>query len=140
MLCPADLRNLANEAALLAGRDENEVRAKDSLDALEKIVLGPERPLLLSPTNRERIAYHNIGHAILGLVVRGADAVHRLTIVPRRQVLGVTSDRYDCNADFGPSGSLRFHPELETKSVLSRFFDLQPARTGTLTIVPCSSR
>ena len=45
------------------------MRQKDFLDALEKIVLGPERPLLISPDQRERIAYHEGGHAILGLVV-----------------------------------------------------------------------
>ncbi|HEX2199022.1 MAG TPA: ATP-dependent zinc metalloprotease FtsH [Burkholderiales bacterium] len=97
----ADLKNLANEAALLAARrDESEVRQQDFLDALEKIVLGPERPLLLSREDRERIAYHESGHAILGLVVPGADPVHRVSIVPRGQALGVTyqrpeSDRYN---------------------------------------------
>src|SRR5207237_1940748 len=73
----ADLRNLVNEAALLAARrGQNQVREKDFLDSLEKIVLGPERPLLLSPADKERIAYHEGGHAILGLVVPGADPVH----------------------------------------------------------------
>jgi len=97
----ADLKNLANEAALLAARrDQQEVRQKDFLDALEKIVLGPERPLLLSREDRERIAYHESGHAILGLVVPGADPVNRVTIVPRGQALGVTyqrpqTDRYN---------------------------------------------
>ncbi len=97
----ADLKNLANETALLAARrDQKEVRQKDFLDALEKIVLGPERPLLLSREDRERIAYHESGHAILGLVVAGADPVHRVTIVPRGQALGVTyqrpqTDRYN---------------------------------------------
>jgi cell division protease FtsH len=76
------------------------VRQKDFLDALEKIVLGPERPILLSRDDRERIAYHESGHAILGLVVPGADPVHRVTIVPRGQALGVTyqrpqTDRYN---------------------------------------------
>jgi cell division protease FtsH len=97
----ADLKNLVNEAALLAARrDAGAVRHKDFLDALEKIVLGPERPLLLSAEDRERIAYHESGHAILGLVVPGADPVHRVTIVPRGQALGVTyqrpqTDRYN---------------------------------------------
>jgi cell division protease FtsH len=97
----ADLKNLANEAALLAARrDQKDVRQSDFLDALEKIVLGPERPLLLSNDDRERIAYHESGHAILGLVVPGADPVHRVTIVPRGQALGVTvqrpqTDRYN---------------------------------------------
>jgi len=100
-LSGADLKNLVNEAALLAARrEQNEVRQKDFLDALEKIVLGPERPLLLSREDRERIAYHESGHAILGLVVPGADPVHRVSIVPRGQALGVTyqrpqTDRYN---------------------------------------------
>ncbi len=97
----ADMKNLVNEAALLAARrEENEVHQKDFLDALEKIVLGPERPLLLTTEDRERIAYHESGHAILALLVPGADPVHRVTIVPRGQALGVTyqrpqTDRYN---------------------------------------------
>ena len=97
----ADLKNLVNEAALLAARrEQNDVRQKDFLDALEKIVLGPERPLILSRADKERIAYHEGGHTILGLVVPGADPVNRVTIVPRGQALGVTyqrpeSDRYN---------------------------------------------
>jgi cell division protease FtsH len=92
----ADLRNLVNEAALLAARRQQDaVTQKDFFDALEKIVLGPERPLLLSKDDRERIAYHEGGHAILGLVVAGADPVNRVTIVPRGQALGVTYQRPD---------------------------------------------
>jgi cell division protease FtsH len=100
-LSGADLKNLVNEAALLAARrEQDEVRQKDFHDSLEKIVLGPERPLILSREDRERIAYHESGHAILGLVVPGADPVHRVTIVPRGQALGVTyqrpqTDRYN---------------------------------------------
>src|SRR5690348_7496362 len=97
-LAGADIKNLVNEAALLAARrGQNEVRQRDFLDALEKIVLGPERPLLMSRSDRERIAYHEGGHAILGLVVPGADPVHRVTIVPRGQALGVTYQRPDAD-------------------------------------------
>jgi cell division protease FtsH len=105
-LAGADLRNLVNEAALLAARrEQNDVREKDFLDALEKIILGPERPLLMSRQDRERIAYHEGGHAILGLVVPGADPVHRVTIVPRGMALGVTyqrpdSDRYNYTEEY----------------------------------------
>jgi cell division protease FtsH len=97
----ADLKNVVNEAALLAARrDQDEVTRKDFFDALEKIMLGPERPILLSREDRERIAYHESGHAVLGLLVPGADPVHRVTIVPRGQALGVTyqrpsTDRYN---------------------------------------------
>jgi cell division protease FtsH len=104
----ADLRNLVNEAALLAARrGENEVHHKDFLDSLEKIVLGPERPLLLSHADKERIAYHEGGHTILGLVVPGADPVNRVTIVPRGQALGVTYQRPDSDRYNYPEAYLR---------------------------------
>jgi len=104
----ADLRNLVNEAALLAARrGQDQVRQKDFLDALEKIVLGPERPLLLSRADKERIAYHEGGHAILGLVVPGADPVNRVTIVPRGQALGVTYQRPDTDRYNYPEAYLR---------------------------------
>jgi cell division protease FtsH len=107
-LSGADIRNLVNEAALLAARrQQDEVRQKDFLDALEKIVLGPERPLLLSQEERERIAYHEGGHAILGLVVPGADPVNRVTIVPRGQALGVTYQRPEDDRYNYPEGYLR---------------------------------
>jgi cell division protease FtsH len=107
-LSGADLKNLVNEAALLAARrEQNEVRHKDFIDALEKIVLGPERPLLLSRADKERIAYHEGGHAILGLVVPGADPVNRVTIVPRGQALGVTYQRPDSDRYNYPEAYLR---------------------------------
>jgi cell division protease FtsH len=107
-LAGADLRNLVNEAALLAAhRGQDHVRQKEFLDALEKIVLGPERPLLLSREDRERVAYHEGGHAILGLVVPGADPVQRVSIVPRGQALGVTYQRPDNDRYNYPEGYLR---------------------------------
>ena len=107
-LAGADIKNLVNEGALLAARrEQNEVHQKDFLDALEKIVLGPERPLLMSPHDRERIAYHEGGHAILGLVVPGADPVHRVTIVARGQALGVTYQRPDSDRYNYPEAYLR---------------------------------
>jgi cell division protease FtsH len=107
-LSGAELRNLVNEAALLAARrEQHEVRHKDFLDALEKIVLGPERPLVMSHAERERIAYHEGGHAILGLVVPGADPVHRVTIVPRGHALGVTYQRPESDRYNYPEGYLR---------------------------------
>lgn len=100
-LTGADLRNLVNEAALTAARHEREeVHGQDFLDALERITLGPERQLLMSQEERERIAYHEGGHALLGLVVPGSDPVNRVTIIPRGGSLGVThqtpeDDRYN---------------------------------------------
>jgi cell division protease FtsH len=100
-LSGADIKNLVNEAALLAAKKEKDkVTQKDFMDSLEKIILGPERSLIMTKEDRERIAYHEGGHAILGLVVPGADPVNRVTIVPRGQALGVTyqrpvTDRYN---------------------------------------------
>ncbi len=100
-LVGAELRNLVNEAALTAARrDAETVAGCDFEDALEKLVLGPRRPLVLKRSDRERIAYHEAGHAIIGLVVPEADPVTRVTITPRGHSLGVTyqspeDDRYN---------------------------------------------
>ncbi len=107
-LVGADLRNLVNEAALAAARrDGNTVRQEDFAQALEKMVLGPERPLILSDADRERIAYHEAGHAVLGLVVPEADPVSRVTITPRGQALGVTYQRPDDDRYNYPEAYLR---------------------------------
>jgi cell division protease FtsH len=93
-LVGADLRNLVNEAALLAARRNQEsVHHKDVLDALETLVLGPARALVMSVEERTRVAYHEGGHAILGLLLPGADPVNRVTIVPHGMALGVTYQR-----------------------------------------------
>ncbi|MBV9099904.1 MAG: ATP-dependent zinc metalloprotease FtsH [Candidatus Dormibacteraeota bacterium] len=102
----ADLRNLANEAALAAARrGAAEVTQQDFATALEKIELGSERKLTLSPRDRERIAYHESGHALLGLLMPGADPVRRVSIIPRGQALGVTiqtpvDDRFNYGEDY----------------------------------------
>jgi cell division protease FtsH len=90
-LVGAELRNLVNEAALLAARkDAVAVRAEDFAEAMEKITLGPARNILLNAADRERTAYHEAGHALLGLLVPGSDPVHRVSIVPRGLALGAT--------------------------------------------------
>jgi cell division protease FtsH len=87
----ADLANLVNEAALLAARrGHQKVARADFTDALEKIVLGAERKILLSQEDRRRIAYHEGGHAIVGMLTPGADPVRKVSIIPRGQALGVT--------------------------------------------------
>src|SRR5690606_9649451 len=68
---------------------------------------GPERPLLLSDDDRRRIAYHESGHVVLGLVVPGADPVHRVSIVPRGRALGVTYQRPDADRYNYPEAYLR---------------------------------
>ena len=93
-LVGADLKDLADEAALLAARrGEDAVHQADFTDALEKIILGPARPLVMSRDERERVAYHEGGHTIVGLIVPEADPVNRVTIVPRGLALGVTYQR-----------------------------------------------
>ena len=87
----ADLANLANEAALLAARRGHaQVTRADFTDALEKIVLGAERKIVLGEEDRRRIAYHEGGHAIVGMLTPGADPVRKVSIIPRGQALGVT--------------------------------------------------
>jgi cell division protease FtsH len=87
----ADLANLANEAALLAARRGNEkVQMADFTDSLEKILLGAPRGILLNPEDRERTAYHESGHALVGMLTPDADPVRKVSIIPRGQALGVT--------------------------------------------------
>jgi cell division protease FtsH len=87
----ADLANLVNEAALLAARrGHDRVTRADFTDALEKIVLGAERKIVLNQEDRRRIAYHEGGHAIVGMLTPGADPVRKVSIIPRGQALGVT--------------------------------------------------
>jgi cell division protease FtsH len=102
----ADLRNLVNEAALTAARrNRDAVTMDDFTDAIEKVLLGAERKIVMTPKDRERVAYHEGGHALLGLLVPGADPVRKVTIVPRGRALGVTvqspvDDRFNYPEDY----------------------------------------
>ncbi len=102
----ADLKNLVNEAALLAARrDHAKVEQADFTDALEQVVLGAERKIVLSAEERRRTAYHEAGHALLGMLQPGADPVRKVSIVPRGRALGVTfqspvTDRYGYGAAY----------------------------------------
>jgi cell division protease FtsH len=97
----ADLANLVNEAALLAARRSHEkVDESDLADSLERIVLGAERQIMMTPEDRRRTAYHEGGHAIVGMLTDGADPVRKVSIIPRGASLGVTfsapeGDRYN---------------------------------------------
>jgi cell division protease FtsH len=94
----ADLANLVNEAALLAARrDHEQVTTPDFTEALERIVLGAERKVMLSEDDRRRTAYHEAGHAIVGMLTPGADPVRKISIIPRRQSLGVTFSSPDAD-------------------------------------------
>jgi cell division protease FtsH len=96
----ADLANLVNEAALIAARRVQEtVRQRDLMEALEKVQLGTARHVVLSEEERRRTAYHEAGHALLGMLTPGADPVRKVSIIPRGRALGVTlstpdADRY----------------------------------------------
>lgn len=96
----ADLANLVNEAALAAAsRGQAEVRHSDLTAALEKIQLGTARNVVMPDEERRRTAYHEGGHALLGMIQAGADPVRKVSIIPRGRALGVTlstpeNDRY----------------------------------------------
>ena len=102
----ADLANLVNEAALLAARrDLNAVRQHCFDEALDKILIGAERPLVLSEADLNVVAYHESGHALTGLLQEDVDPVTKVTIVPRGQALGVTQytpldDRYNYSKEY----------------------------------------
>ena len=97
----ADLANLVNEAALLAARRNHDVvDESDFTDALERIILGAEREVMISEEDLRRTAYHEGGHAIVGMLTEGADPVRKVSIIPRGLALGVTfaapeSDRFN---------------------------------------------
>jgi cell division protease FtsH len=100
----ADLANLVNESALLAARRNHDlVEESDFTDALERIVLGAERQVMMSADDKRRTAYHEGGHAIVGMLTEGADPVRKVSIIPRGLALGVTfaapeSDRFNYRA------------------------------------------
>ncbi|MBO0767695.1 MAG: ATP-dependent zinc metalloprotease FtsH [Solirubrobacterales bacterium] len=94
----ADLANLVNEAALLAAKRSHEKVGKlDFTDALERIVLGAARQVVMSDADRRRTAYHEAGHAIVGMLTPGADPVRKVSIIPRGQALGVTFSAPDAD-------------------------------------------
>jgi cell division protease FtsH len=94
----ADLANLVNEAALLAARrGHDNVQESDFTDALERIVLGAARKVLMSPADKSRTAYHEGGHAIVGMLTEGADPVRKISIIPRGLALGVTFSAPDAD-------------------------------------------
>ena len=102
----ADLANLVNEAALLAARRKQDVvHQRDLTDALEKVQLGTARNVVIPETERRRTAYHEAGHALIGMLQPGADPVRKVSIIPRGRALGVTlstpeSDRYGYDANY----------------------------------------
>jgi cell division protease FtsH len=107
----ADLRNLVNEAALLAARSsKNAVEMEDFEHARDKILLGPLREDILNDQEKEITAYHEAGHALLAWLLPEVDLIHKVTIIPRGRSLGVTQlmpdeERYN-------AGEKRLHAQL----------------------------
>ena len=88
----ADLANLANEAALLAARrDQTKIFMADFEDSVDRVIAGPERKSrLISEKEKEMVAYHEVGHAIVGELLPNSDPVHKVSILPRGMALGYT--------------------------------------------------
>jgi cell division protease FtsH len=82
---------------LAARRDHDKVTIADFTDSLEKIMLGAERGIILSAADRERTAYHESGHALVGMLTPDADPVRKISIIPRGQALGVTLSTPDAD-------------------------------------------
>ena len=88
----ADLANLVNEAALLAARyDKTKIGMDDFNESVDRVVAGPQRKSrIMNDQTRERIAYHEVGHAIVGELLPNANPVHKVSILPRGRALGYT--------------------------------------------------
>lgn len=100
-LSGADLANLCNEAALVAAsKNHDSVSMNDFEEAIDRIILGEVRPLILEEEDRRIVAYHESGHVIVAWLTPNTDPVHKVTIVPHGRALGVTEqmpeeDRYN---------------------------------------------
>jgi cell division protease FtsH len=102
----ADLANLCNEAALIAARENHDrVNMVDFEEALDRVLLGAARTLLLNDHERKIVAYHEAGHAVVAWLTPAADPVHKVTIIPRGRALGVTEqlpgeDHYNYSREY----------------------------------------
>jgi cell division protease FtsH len=110
----ADLKNIANEAAIIAARkNKKEINNEDVTEAFEKVAIGPERKSkVMNDKEKELTAYHESGHAIVGHVLPDSDLVHKVTIIPRGGTGGVTW--------FIPPEDRSYHSLIEYKDILAR--------------------
>jgi cell division protease FtsH len=110
----ADLANIANEAAIIAARNNHsQITQEDVTEAFERVAIGPERKSkVMNEKEKELTAYHEAGHAIVGHVLPDSDVVHKVTIIPRGGTGGVTW--------FIPPEDKSYHSILEYKDVLAR--------------------
>src|SRR5204862_4285534 len=103
----ADIANLVNEAALLAARrDKNRITMSEFEESIDRVIAGPERKSrLLTDRDKRVVAYHEVGHAIVGELMEHADPVHKVSILPRGMALGYTislptEDRYNVSRSY----------------------------------------
>ncbi len=110
----ADLANIANEAAIIAARNNRkEINNDDLTAAFEKVAIGPERKSkVMSDKEKELTAYHEAGHALVGHVLPDSDPIHKVTIIPRGGTGGVTWSI--------PPEDKSYHSVVEFKDVLAR--------------------
>jgi len=110
----ADLSNIANEAAIIAARqNHHQISQEDVTSAFEKVALGPERKSkVMNDKEKELTAYHEAGHAVVGHVLPDSDTVHKVTIIPRGGIGGVTW--------FIPPEDRSYHSIIEYKDILAR--------------------
>lgn len=110
----ADLANIANEAAIIAARnDHSKISGKDVTEAFERVAIGPERKSkVMNEKEKELTAFHEAGHAIVGHVLPDSDLVHKVTIIPRGGTGGVTW--------FIPPEDRSYHSLIEFKDILAR--------------------
>ncbi len=110
----ADLSNMANEAAIVAARNNrHQISQDDVTSAFERVAIGPERKTkVMSEKEKELTAYHEAGHAVVGHVLPDSDTVHKVTIIPRGGTGGVTW--------FIPPEDKNYHSIIEYKDVLAR--------------------
>ncbi len=97
----SDLKNLCNEGAILAARQNaKKVRMEHLDESIERVIAGPQRrSRVINPKEQERLAYHESGHAVIPFYLKGSDPVHKISILPRGMALGYTlqlplEDRY----------------------------------------------
>jgi cell division protease FtsH len=102
----ADLRNLANEAALVATREgKSRIDKQDFARAADRVLMGAKREEVLTAEEKRRTAYHEAGHALVSWLLPDAEKPHKVTIIPRGRALGVTihlpdEDRHDYGLDY----------------------------------------
>ncbi len=110
----ADLENLLNEAAILtAKRDKKDIGMDEINEAIEKVSLGPQkRTNRLSEYEKELVAYHELGHAVVGLLLPHCDPVHKISIISRGMALGVTW--FLPNADTKLTSKIKFQQEIRS--------------------------